>query len=178
MNAPAATATELASESTSPELSSQRYRDAMSGLAAAVNIVTTDGPAGRAGFTATAVCSVSDQPPTLLVCLNRSASAYPAFEQNQALCVNTLKTTQMALSNLFGGKTEMDERFAAASWSKGASGAPVLDDALVSFDCRIIQRVSLGTHDTLFCEVLGVSTAQQKDGLLYFDRGYHGMTTL
>lgn len=173
MNAPAAAATELA-----PELNSKSYRDAMSGLAAAVNVVTTDGPGGRAGFTATAVCSVSDQPPTLLVCLNRSASAFPAFEQNEALCVNTLKADQMNLSNLFGGKTEMDERFAAASWTEGESGAPVLDNALVSFDCRIIKRVSLGTHDTLFCEVLGVTAPQSTDGLLYFDRGYHGMKRL
>ncbi|MFG1495948.1 NADH-dependent FMN reductase RutF [Saccharospirillum sp. HFRX-1] len=173
MNAPAVAATE-----TAPELSSKSYRDAMSGLAAAVNVVTTDGPGGRAGFTATAVCSVSDKPPTLLVCLNRSASAFPAFAQNDALCVNTLTADQMSLSNLFGGKTEMDERFAAASWSEGESGAPVLDNALVSFDCRIIKRVSLGTHDTLFCEVLGVSAPQSTDGLLYFDRGYHGMKRL
>ncbi len=50
------------------------FRDAMAHVGAAVNIITTDGPAGRAGFTASAVCSVTDTPPTLLVCLNRSAS--------------------------------------------------------------------------------------------------------
>lgn len=55
------------------------FRDAMSSLAAAVNVITTDGPGGRAGFTATAVCSVTDQPPTLLVCINRSASVYETF---------------------------------------------------------------------------------------------------
>ncbi|WP_108125810.1 NADH-dependent FMN reductase RutF [Saccharospirillum mangrovi] len=173
MNAPAAAATEI-----TPELNSQSYRDAMSGLAAAVNIVTTDGPGGRAGFTATAVCSVSDQPPTLLVCLNRSASAFPMFDANQALCVNTLTADQMALSNLFGGKTDMDERFAAAAWQLGDSGAPILENALVSFDCRIVKRVSLGTHDTLFCEVLSVTAPSSKDGLVYFDRGYAGLNRL
>ena len=60
----------------------QDYRDAMARLAAAVNIITTDGPSGRAGFTATAVCSVTDEPPTLLVCLNRSASAHPIVTAN------------------------------------------------------------------------------------------------
>lgn len=173
MTAPATAATEM-----TPELDSKRYRDAMSGLAAAVNIVTTDGPGGRAGFTATAVCSVSDQPPTLLVCLNRSASAFPAFAVNDALCVNTLTAEQMTLSNLFGGKTEMAERFAAASWQTGDSGAPILDKALVSFDCRIVKRVSLGTHDTLFCEVLSVSTPSSQEGLVYFDRGYAGLSKL
>lgn len=172
MNAPATAATAM------PELTSQAYRDAMSAFAAAVNVVTTDGPGGRAGFTATAVCSVSDQPPTLLVCLNRGASAFAAFEQNQALCVNTLTDRQTQLSNLFGGKTEMDERFAAASWHSGDSGAPILDDALVSFDCRIVNRVSHGSHDTLFCEVLSVRQQDNASGLLYFDRGYRGLSEL
>lgn len=54
----------------------QSFRDAMAHVGAAVNIITTDGPAGRAGFTASAVCSVTDAPPTLLVCLNRSASVW------------------------------------------------------------------------------------------------------
>ncbi|MGF7446162.1 flavin reductase, partial [Klebsiella michiganensis] len=83
----------------------QSFRDAMAHVGAAVNIITTDGPAGRAGFTASAVCSVTDAPPTLLVCLNRSASVWPIFSQHQALCVNTLAAGQEELSNVFGGKT-------------------------------------------------------------------------
>ena len=58
-------------------LSTVEYREAMSRLGAAVSVITTDGPAGPSGFTASAVCSVTDAPPTLLVCLNRSASASP-----------------------------------------------------------------------------------------------------
>ena len=94
----------------------QTFRDAMSCMGAAVNIITTDGPAGRAGFTASAVCSVTDTPPTLLVCLNRGASVWPAFNENRTLCVNTLSAGQEPLSNLFGGKTPMEHRFAAARW--------------------------------------------------------------
>ncbi|PLP28243.1 FMN reductase, partial [Klebsiella pneumoniae] len=85
------------------------FRDAMAHVGAAVNIITTDGPAGRAGFTASAVCSVTDTPPTLLVCLNRSASVWPVFSEHHTLCVNTLAAGQEALSTLFGGKTAMDE---------------------------------------------------------------------
>lgn len=95
------------------------FRDAMSGLAAAVNVITTDGPGGRAGFTATAVCSVTDQPPTLLVCINRSASVYDAFIENGRLCVNTLGNGQQDLSNLFGGKSSQQERFACGQWEAG-----------------------------------------------------------
>jgi len=85
----------------------QVFRDAMACLGAAVNIITTDGPAGQAGFTASAVCSVTDSPPTLLVCLNRGASVWPVFNDNRTLCVNTLNAGQESLSNLFGGKTPM-----------------------------------------------------------------------
>lgn len=89
----------------------QTFRDAMSCMGAAVNIITTDGPAGRAGFTASAVCSVTDTPPTLLVCLNRGASVWPVFNENRTLCVNTLSAGQEPLSNLF--------------WRQNAHGTPL-----------------------------------------------------
>uniref|UniRef100_UPI001954C66C flavin reductase n=2 Tax=Enterobacteriaceae TaxID=543 RepID=UPI001954C66C len=72
----------------------------MARLGAAVNIITTDGPGGRAGFTASAVCSVTDTPPTLLVCINRAASVHQAFRLNQVLCVNTLGEADAPLSRL------------------------------------------------------------------------------
>lgn len=151
----------------------QAFRDAMSHLGSAVNIITTAGEAGRAGFTASAVCSVTDTPPTLLVCLNRSASVYPIFQHNQVLCVNTLSDSHEALSNLFGGKTPMEERFAAANWTAMASGSPALEGALTSFDCRVSQVTSVGTHDVLFCEVIDILRNDDSHGLVYFDRRYH-----
>src|SRR5271169_1391090 len=69
----------------------QPYRDAMARLGAAVNVITTDGPGGRAGFTASAVTSVTDTPPTLLVCANRANDSYPAFMKNQVLSVMPAK---------------------------------------------------------------------------------------
>lgn len=150
----------------------QAFRDGMARLGAAVNIITTDGPAGRAGFTASAVCSVTDTPPTLLVCLNRSASVWSVFDANRQLCVNTLAADQEALSSLFGGKTPMAERFQAAQWRKGVTGSPVLQGALVSFDCRISEITQVGTHDVLFCEVLALTVSNKTGGLAWFDRGY------
>lgn len=150
----------------------QAFRDGMARLGAAVNIITTDGPAGRAGFTASAVCSVTDTPPTLLVCLNRSASVWSVFDANRQLCVNTLAADQAALSTLFGGKTSMAERFLAAQWRNGVTGSPVLEGALVSFDCRISDITQVGTHDVLFCEVLALTVNNETHGLAWFDRGY------
>lgn len=149
------------------------FRDAMSRLGAAVNIITTDGPAGRAGFTASAVCSVTDTPPTLLVCLNRSASVWPTFLKNMTLCVNTLAAGHESLSNLFGGKTPMEQRFAAARWRPGESGSPLLEGAAACFDCKISQVVSVGTHDILFCELVALERNDDTHGLVWFDRGYH-----
>lgn len=151
----------------------QAYRNAMASLGSAVNIITTDGPGGRAGFTASAVCSVTDTPPTLLVCLNRSASVYPVFTQNQVLCVNTLNDSHASLSNLFGGKTPMVERFQAAEWEYLETGSPILIDSLVSFDCKITHSTSVGTHDILFCEVVALKSNDHCHGLVYFDRSYH-----
>ncbi len=149
------------------------FRNAMARLGAAVNVITTDGPAGRAGFTASAVCSVTDEPPSLLVCLNRSASVYKTFKANGVLCVNVLGAGHQAISNLFGGKTPMAERFAAARWTQGPSGSPILQEASVSFDCRLSQITEVGTHDVLVCEVVAITTSEQAQSLIYFNRQYH-----
>ncbi|WP_232823733.1 flavin reductase [Salinicola sp. CPA57] len=159
-------------------VSPSAFREAMSRLAAAVNVVTTDGPAGRAGFTASAVCSVTDEPPTLLVCINRRASAYPSFADNPALCVNVLSADHQQVSNTFGGKTPMAERFAQADWTTRETGAPVLANALAHFECRIGQRVAVGTHDVLFCEIVAMSTCDESQCLLYFERQYHQLPRL
>ncbi|MBX9931065.1 MAG: flavin reductase [Methylobacterium sp.] len=151
------------------------FRDAMALMASAVHLVTTDGPGGRAGFTATAVCSVSDAPPTLLVCLNRGSSAYESFSRNDALCVNTLTAEQSAVAGAFGGKTPMDERFASATWGSLATGAPVLEGALVAFDCRIVERTAMGSHDVLFCAVEALAEPAEGEGLVYAARRYHAV---
>ncbi|KJF66125.1 NADH-dependent FMN reductase RutF [Rhizobium nepotum] len=159
-------------ETKTAEQRSLDYRNAMARLGAAVNIVTTDGVAGRAGFAATAVCSVSDNPPTLLVCLNRNSSAYKVVKENGVICVNTLASKHEVLSTLFGGKTPAEERFAAGSWDVLQTGAPVLEDALVSFDCRIREAHNGGTHDILICDVVDMRINEGEEALMYFNRRY------
>ncbi|UJW73918.1 flavin reductase [Rhizobium sp. SL42] len=148
------------------------YRNAMARMAAAVNIVTTDGAGGRAGFAATAVTSVSDNPPTLLVCLNRGSSAYPAVKANGVVCVNVLEGGHRDLSRIFGGKTPVEERFAAAEWERTQTGSHRLPGALATFDCRIASIADGATHDVLFCEVIDVRTREDGQSLVYFDRDY------
>ena len=156
-------------------VSRQIYREAMARVGAAVHVVTTDGPAGRHGFTASAVASVTDDPPTLLVCQYRGSDANPAFKANGLLCVNTLAAAQEDLSAVFAGMTDCDMqgRFAAGDWGTLASGAPVLLGALASFDCRISRVVEVGTHSVLFCEVQAIAAGDVHEGLIYFGRRYH-----
>jgi flavin reductase len=156
-----------------PKIASRDYRDAMACLGAAVNIVTTDGRASRAGFTASAVCSVTDNPPTLLVCMNRGSSAYASVRENGVVCVNVLSARHERLSRLFGGRISFDERFAAAAWSTLETGAPVLADCAVAFDCRIVDVANVGTHDVLFCRVVALQRSDGADNLIYFGRDYH-----
>ncbi|MEP7703588.1 flavin reductase [Paraglaciecola sp. 25GB23A] len=167
-------------ESADPTLncvSPEAFRNGMAGFPGTVNIVTTKGEEGMAGFTATAVCSVSDNPPTLLVCLNRGTSVYQVFNKSQCLAINTLDQGQEAISNLFGGKATMDERFASAQWDTLSTGAPALVGAAVTFDCIITERLSVATHDVFFCQVVDIKQQQDAGALLYHQRQYRQLTS-
>ncbi len=153
-----------------------QFRNGMARLAGAVNVVTTDGEAGMAGITATAVCSVTDQPPTLLVCMNRNSHAHPIFVSNGQLCVNVLAADQQEVSSLFANRSvTMDERFKRIRWSCLSTGSPLVTDALVNFDCRIVNMHEAGSHSVFLCEVVQVLHGDAGAGLVYFDRQYHGV---
>jgi flavin reductase len=159
-------------------VSKEAYREAMARLGAAVNVIATDGPGGRAGFTASAVCSVTDTPPTLLICANRSNDSYPALKANGVVCVNTLTAGQEELSAVFAGLTShaVEQRFEVGIWSTLVTGAPLLQDAAVAFDCRIDKAVEVGTHDVFFCVVEAVQVGLAHEGLIYYARAYHRIT--
>jgi flavin reductase len=159
-----------------PPVTRETYRNGMASLAAAVNLIATDGPGGRSGFTATAVTSVTDDPPTLLVCLNRASSATPAVLENRVVSVNALAPGHEAVSSLFGGKTPMEDRFAAARWTFGQTGAPLLEDALVSFDCEVTETLEVGTHFILMCRVVDVKAGEREAALVYFRRAYQAVS--
>ena len=147
----------------------------MARLGAAVSVITTAGPDGPCGLTASAVCSVTDNPPTLLLCINRETELNETFKSSGVLCVNTLAASQEALSPLFAGFTDVPQaqRFEAAEWTTLSTGAPVLTGAVVSFDCRVAQATEVGTHTVFFCEVEAIQASGAHEGLIYFGRSYH-----
>ncbi|MCP9318201.1 flavin reductase [Acetobacter persici] len=153
------------------------FREAMSHVGSAVSIITTDGKAGRAGMTVSAVCSVTDSPPTLLVCINRSSRSHDIFLRNGVLCVNILNAAHQELSGLFASKADQETRFLQAVWHRRVTGAPALEDAIVSFDCRIESITDIGTHSVIFSAIQDIEIRHGSPALVYFRRGYHALGT-
>ncbi|MFL5072686.1 MAG: flavin reductase, partial [Xanthobacteraceae bacterium] len=149
------------------------FREAMSRLGAAVHVVTSAGPAGQTGFTATAVASVSDQPPMLLVCLNRRSISAPVLSANRVFCVNTLRADEEAIADLFAGRSgDRDQRFATGEWITLSTGSPVLASAVVAFDCRVSDVKAVGSHNVIFGVVEAVRLGAAGEALLYHERAY------
>ncbi len=154
------------------------FREAMAHLSAAVNIITTDGPHGRCGMTASAVCSVTDSPPTMLVCVNQSSASHAVFSGNGLVCINVLPGSHQELARHFAGMTDMpmSKRFEQRAWVEGRLGMPVLADALASIEGRIVDKKTVGSHSVMFVEVGDVVVRSGGDGLIYFDRNFHRIT--
>lgn len=157
------------------------FRNAMAYMGSAVNIITTSGSDGNHGFTASAVCSVTDTPPTLLVCMNQSSALHKYFIKNKFLAVNVLKADQKNISKIFANpQIERDVRFSHAQWTTSKTGSPLLVDALVNFDCQIIQTQHIGSHTIFYAEILDsriLASQNDRKGLIYFGRNYHDLNS-
>ena len=159
-----------------------RFLAGMSHAAATVNVVTTDGPAGRAGVTVSAMSSVSaDTPkPTLLVCVHRDSPAAAAILENGVFCVNVLSEAQSGISDAFAGRMRdrIADKFECAEWQVMPSGAPRVVDPLVAFDCRVVSFDLVGTHHVFFGEAGDIFIAGEGSPLLYAKRDYAGAARL
>lgn len=151
------------------------YRDAMSRMSAHVQLITAADGRARRGVTITASCSVSDDPPTILACLNAANPRNDIFERAGAFALNVLGEPHKALAHAFSGRDQfdMERRFAFGRWTQLATGAPILTDALVAFDCRLIEVKIMATHLILFGEVVDMRLGEKHPPLIYVDRGYH-----
>jgi flavin reductase len=150
------------------------FRETMSRLGAAVHVVTTSGPGGKAGFTATAVSSVSDQPATLLVCLNRASRNNSPLFTNRVLCVNTLAAGEQPLADVFAGRTGIygEARFAHGEWTTLKTGSPVLLSAVAAFDCRVLEAKPVASHYVYFVAVEAIRQGPPGPALVYHEREY------
>jgi flavin reductase len=109
----------------------------------------------------------------LLVCVNLASRQAELLRANGVLCVNVLAAKQTDISALFSTRDlTIEERYAVGDWASLGTGSPVLQDALASFDCQIVERLERGTHGVVFCEVKAVRVGAATTPLVYFGRRY------
>jgi flavin reductase (DIM6/NTAB) family NADH-FMN oxidoreductase RutF len=152
----------------------ERFLAGMGRAACTVNVVTTDGPAGCAGVTVSAMASVSMEGPTLLVCVHHKSPAAAAILENGVFCVNVLRDDQSHIADTFAGRLPASggDKFSCAEWVGCRTGAPRVADALVAFDCRLFRSDRVGTHEVLFGTVENVHLAGSGAPLVYARRAY------
>src|SRR3954462_776484 len=155
-----------------------QFKTGMRTLAGAVNIITSMHSGHRYGMTATAVCSASAEPPTVLACINKLATTHGAVVKAKAFCVNVLRAEDWELSTTFSGGQSGETRFKSRNWTRLATGAPVLIDSLVSFDCRVVKTLTHGTHTIFLGQVEQILIGQKGKPLLYSDGQYAKLASL
>lgn len=157
-----------------------QFRNALRYLASGVSLITTTGPDGRwQGMVATAVTSVTAEPPTILVCLNRTVTMHGDLITSRKFCVNVLGQGHIELSRRFSSAEARGSRFDTGEWTTLNTGAPVLDDALSALDCRLENVVEVGSHSVLFGKVMEIKVTSLPGDrpLLYYDRQYGGFAS-
>ena len=154
------------------------FKLGMRSLAGAVSIITSSHDGRLYGMTATAVCSACADPPTVLVCVNHSTTTHEAIEQAGVFCVNVLRHEDRELSSLFSGLQKGEGRFRAERWTRLATGSPALLNSLVSFDCRVANRLVHGTHTIFLGEVEQLQIGKKGKPLLYSDGQYAKLASI
>lgn len=151
----------------------QQFRNAMAHLAAAVHVVTSNGTAGKVGITVSSVTSVSDSPPTLLFCVNKSSELHDVIAENRKVCVNILNHEQAELAKHFAGMTDstMAERFAWDLWQDGDHGVPLLRNAVANLQGEIVETHPVGSHSIFIVQLSHIQT-QPQSSLIYFSRQF------
>src|SRR3970040_1317066 len=160
------------------EVDAGQFKAAMRALAGAVNIITGAHAGHRYGMTATAVCSATADPPTVLACINKLATTHGAVIKSKAFCVNVLRAEDWELSTAFSGGQSGEARFKPRNWTRLATGSPVLVDALVCFDCRVVKKLAHGTHTIFLGQVEQVLLGQKGKPLLYSEGQYAKLASL
>lgn len=151
------------------------FRHAMRRMASTVSIIAAEHEGQRGGLAATSVTSVAADPPTVLVCVNHSASAFETIRAAGRFSVNMLGCDQRAISDAFGGKGPKEERFSRGQWECDESGVPYLLAAQATLICTVAQELPYATHSIFIAEVGRAMVSETVDPLLYADGRYGGV---
>lgn len=153
-------------------VSADDFKKALQLWASGVTVVTTSsGKFGVQGMTVTAFSSVSVNPPLVLVCINNAADTGEGIKESQCFAVNLLTSNQQDLSNQFAGGSNQQQRFENTDWKAGVTGAPILNESLMSLDCKVVEKVLAGTHWIIIGEVQEC-VCRSGEPLLYYCGAY------
>lgn len=151
------------------------FKQAMRQCAGAVALVTVGAsPGRRTGLTVTSACSLSDDPPSLIVCVNRNASAHSRIREEGCFAVSFLCEDHTLLALTFSGQKGIngEERFVFGRWTESVTGTPLLADAVAAFDCELAQEFETKTHSVFVGEVRGVQVSAATNPLVYLRSGF------
>jgi len=144
----------------------------MRGVAASVAVISTLGPDGPQAMVATSVTALSFDPPSLLVCINRSASLYPTLAGGAGFYVNILRGDHVALAMRCAGGAKGTDRFSSGAWRSDGDGVPYLSDAQAAARCSLAKHIDFGTHGVFIGVVSFAQSAETPDPLVYLDGRY------
>lgn len=161
-------------ESAAPDtVSKQVFISAMSRRVSSVNLVTTDGLAGRFGLTVTSMCSVSAEPPLVMIGINRNSPMCQAISANGCFAINVLSIAQKHLADSFAGVGSQSQcyDFSQAQWVPGRTGSPILAEGAVSFECELASYQDVGSHRMFLGRVIEALQGSNAT-LCYSERAY------
>jgi flavin reductase (DIM6/NTAB) family NADH-FMN oxidoreductase RutF len=156
------------------EVSSGDFRSAMRHLAGGVSVITVGRAEDITGMTVTSVSSLSVDPPTLIVSINRESSSWPLLKRFGVFGVNILTADQLDIAERFTGKRGLKgaDRFAGAEWTTRVSGVPLLVDALAAVDCEVEEIVERHSHAIVIGRVLDLQVSKRTAALAYWQGQY------
>src|SRR5947199_1543748 len=150
----------------------ETFKLALRRFPAAVSVITSADRNRRHGMTATAVTSLSLDPPSLIVCVNQSTLLHDIMLLARRFCVNVLRRDQITLSSAFSGALSAEERFGLGDWMTSAEGVTYLADAQINIFCKKAAAVPYGTHTIFIGEAETVIVRDPIEPLIYQDATY------
>jgi flavin reductase (DIM6/NTAB) family NADH-FMN oxidoreductase RutF len=156
------------------EAASADFRAAMRQLTGGVSVITVGRGRDITGMTVTSVSSLSVDPPSLIVAINRSASSWPILKRDGFFGVNILNADQIDIAERFAGKDGIKgaDRFAGAEWVTRVSGVPLLVGALAAIDCEVEDIIERHSHAIVIGRALDLRLSPRSAALAYWQGQY------
>ena len=147
-------------------------------LVSGVTLITARWNGQPYGLTATAIASLSDRPPSVLVCVNRVSSGHDPIRAAGCFGVNILTARQRPLAERFASGVDGPERFEMGVWGTLETGAPILADCAVQIDCELANEWNTATHTVFVGNIVTVEVKECDELLVYAGGGYHALRAL